>query len=130
MISFDALERPSSPNTALYCDDALCPKATPDGPSVRVPVSKEKALEVFAAFAAEQPRLRCEAGAGSDHQHWTQRTKLLGFTDDITLRFAAEGPTATRIDLYTASRKGYYDFGVNEKRLTAWQDALRRRCGA
>ena len=41
------------------------------------------------------------------------RSALLGFVDDVAFRFDSPGA----IQLRSASRTGYYDFGVNRARI-------------
>ena len=55
-----------------------------------------------------------------------QRTTFMGFTDDIVIRVAADG-TGSRIDVRSESRQGQSDFGVNAKRIRAYQEALRQK---
>jgi uncharacterized protein (DUF1499 family) len=53
----------------------------------------------------------------------TQRTTILRFTDDITIRIRprAEG---TRIDLRSASRIGSHDLGANARRIQRFADEI------
>jgi len=49
-----------------------------------------------------------------DYIHYTQRTRLLGFVDDIEFYFP-EG--AQTIQYRSSSRVGHGDMGTNEKRI-------------
>lgn len=49
----------------------------------------------------------------ADYIHATVRSAVFGFVDDVTFQFH---PNEKRIDLKSASRLGYYDFGVNGRR--------------
>ena len=42
------------------------------------------------------------------------KTKVFGFIDDVEFFFSPDKPV---IHLRSASRKGYYDFGVNRRRI-------------
>jgi uncharacterized protein (DUF1499 family) len=66
-------------------------------------------------IAADDTAGRIEA---SDRSRW------LGFTDDIVIRVAPSG-TGARIDLRSSSRQGRSDFGVNATRVRAYLAALR-----
>jgi uncharacterized protein (DUF1499 family) len=46
------------------------------------------------------------------------RTLIMGFRDDVVVRVHAEG-RGTRIDVRSASRYGFQDFGTNAKRVAA-----------
>jgi len=49
------------------------------------------------------------------------RSWLFGFVDDVSLR---SDPAAGVIQVRSASRTGYYDFGVNRTRVEALRQAL------
>jgi uncharacterized protein (DUF1499 family) len=57
-----------------------------------------------------------------------QRTTFMGFTDDVVIRIVADGP-GSRIDVRSESRQGQSDFGVNAKRIRAYEDALKQKLG-
>jgi uncharacterized protein (DUF1499 family) len=46
--------------------------------------------------------------------HAEFRSALFGFVDDVEFRM---DETAGRIDVRSASRTGYFDFGVNRRRV-------------
>jgi uncharacterized protein (DUF1499 family) len=55
-----------------------------------------------------------------------QSTLFMGFTDDIVIRIAADGP-GSRIDMRSESRQGISDFGVNANRVRGYIAALKPR---
>jgi uncharacterized protein (DUF1499 family) len=57
-----------------------------------------------------------------------QRTTFMGFTDDIVIRVAPDG-SGSRIDTRSESRQGRIDFGVNAKRVRAYEAALKQKLG-
>lgn len=57
-----------------------------------------------------------------------QRTTFMGFTDDVVIRVAADA-SGSRIDMRSESRQGRSDFGVNAKRIRAYQAALKQKLG-
>src|SRR5438105_1945064 len=69
-------------------------------------------------MAADEAAGRIEA---SDRSRW------FGFTDDIAIRIAAAG-SGSRIDLWSWSRLGRSDFGVNAARIRGY--LLKQRCCA
>jgi uncharacterized protein (DUF1499 family) len=57
-----------------------------------------------------------------------QRTTFMGFTDDVVIRVAPDG-AGSRIDVRSESRQGRSDFGVNAKRIRAYEAALKQKLG-
>ncbi len=43
---------------------------------------------------------------------------IMGFRDDVVIRIRATGAAAAKIDLRSASRYGFHDFGANAKRVS------------
>lgn len=73
----------------------------------------------FKRILANQPRTEIVAET-DDYVHATCRT-LLGFVDDLEARLSgSEGVIHVR----SASRVGYYDFGVNRARVETLRRAL------
>lgn len=71
------------------------------------------------ALVAAQPRTRIVAQDGH-YLHAEVLSPSHLFTDDLELLRAADG----RVDVRSSSRVGYYDFGVNRKRVAALRAAL------
>jgi uncharacterized protein (DUF1499 family) len=62
----------------------------------------------------------------SDYLYATFQTRMMGFVDDV--EFVANR-AQNRIDVRSASRLGYGDFGVNRKRIEAVRAALAAEAG-
>jgi uncharacterized protein (DUF1499 family) len=58
----------------------------------------------------------------------SDRSRWMGFTDDIVIRIAATG-SGTRVDVRSSSRLGRSDFGVNAARIRSYLAALRGDAG-
>jgi uncharacterized protein (DUF1499 family) len=56
-----------------------------------------------------------------DYLHAEYQSKLMGFVDDLELY---ADPAAHRIEVRSASRLGYGDFGVNRARVDALRTAF------
>ncbi len=80
----------------------------------------------FDTFVMEQPRV--ERVAGTLESGWVtyvQRSETLAFPDYITVQFFDLGDTNTStLALYSRSRYGHSDMGVNEARARAWLTSI------
>jgi uncharacterized protein (DUF1499 family) len=67
--------------------------------------------------------------SGEGHVDFLDRTLVLGFYDDVTVRLR---PLAgqTRIDVRSASRYGRHDFGANAKRIQQFAEELQAQLDA
>ncbi|MEM1267405.1 MAG: DUF1499 domain-containing protein [Pseudomonadota bacterium] len=92
-------------------------------------VSAEQLAQAFDAFVMSQPRVERVAGSlETGHLTYVQRTEALQFPDYITVQFfditAQDGAAGTAgtstLALYSRSRFGYGDMGVNEARVRDW----------
>lgn len=59
-------------------------------------------------------------GRGERNVRVEVRSAIFGFVDDVEFRFDPPG----QIQVRSASRTGYYDFGVNRRRVEAIRDAF------
>ncbi|MBA3650929.1 MAG: DUF1499 domain-containing protein [Chthoniobacterales bacterium] len=59
-----------------------------------------------------------------NYLHAACRSAVLGFTDDLEIQLRPGGST---LAVRSAARKGYYDFGVNRRRLETLRDLLQKR---
>ena len=86
-----------------------------------------KAIEARKWRIIEQTRPGGRIGIG--HIDAVDRTLIMGFPDDVTVRVR---PLAgqTRIDVRSASRYGRHDFGANARRIQAFSDELQAQLDA
>lgn len=130
MIDFLSLKKPTRPNNFLACTDDHCMAGRFDmtAPQIEAPIDQVAAA--WDRLVAALPRVEETARSADGWQReYVQRSKTFGFADRITVRFATEengADPATRVLMFSAAEKGYYDFGVNRRRVTAWLDAVRR----
>jgi uncharacterized protein (DUF1499 family) len=66
-----------------------------------------------------------DARAGELHAE--ARTLVCRFTDDVTIRVHLDGGGLTCVDLTSASRIGWYDFGTNGRRIRRFLRRLDRQ---
>lgn len=83
-----------------------------------------EALAALASAAGAEPRTRVLAGAPEEGLvTFEQRSRLVGFPDYVSVRAEPAGQGA-RVTLWSRSRYGYGDMGVNRARLERWTAAL------
>jgi len=58
-----------------------------------------------------------------NHLHYIFKSKIFGFIDDVEFLIDAQQKL---IHFRSASRTGYSDLGVNKKRMTALQEAIKK----
>lgn len=64
----------------------------------------------------------------SGHMTYVARSAVMGFPDAISVRLVPV-PGGTRVELFSRSRFGYSDLGVNKARLDRWVAAVRAQTG-
>ena len=88
--------------------------------------AREAALQALLDAIRALPRTEV-LHAGSDYVHAVQRSQLFGFADDLECELPAGEQL---IHVRSASRRGYYDFGVNRARIDRLRRAVNRRLAA
>lgn len=121
MIAFEKLKLKASPNQYLVAPEGFCPQASPHRKAPVFKVSAANLREAFVAVALAEPRVtRGASDTGLDQHDFIQRSALLGFADDVTVRFIALSPATSTLAIYSRSRMGWSDMGVNRKRIDLW----------
>lgn len=124
-IDFARLERPDSPNHWLIAPAA---QAAERSAAVPAPVFRVAALRLAGAWVdvvRRQSRTRI-LGISEDglQVEAEQRSAVFRFVDRISFRAVPLGAAESTLLAYSRSRVGYWDLGVNRRRLTAWVEAL------
>jgi len=111
-------------NQFLITPENYCgAKAQMISPTFNLPV--EELRQRWMDMIASQPRIETgKADDGIMQYNFTQRTKLLRFPDMITVRFIPLKQHCCTLAVYSRSRYGRRDFGVNKDRICTWLDAL------
>lgn len=121
MIRFEDLTLPRSPNTYLVAPEGLCRNATPHQIAPRFAAPTPAVKAAFEQVLAREPRVTAGARDEAMGQYeWVQRSALMGFPDTITARFIALGDGGSTLAIYSRSKYGYRDFGVNRARVGDW----------
>jgi uncharacterized protein (DUF1499 family) len=133
-VDFAGLERKASPNQYLVAPDGLTPRAKPDMESPVFSVPPDRLRDAFLAVIAEAPRTTLlNRSADGLRLTLVQRTALLRFPDyiDVAVQPAPGGNgDGSTIVIYSRSRFGYSDLGVNRKRVEDWMAALKTRAAS
>jgi uncharacterized protein (DUF1499 family) len=69
--------------------------------------------------------LRADEGSGLIHAE--ARTLIFSFVDDVRFKLKLDHNALTRVDMWSASRKGKGDLGTNKRRIARFYRQLDRR---
>jgi hypothetical protein len=117
------IERPATPNTALAAPEGFRPP--PDLVTPVYPLPADQLFGRVQQMAAEQPRtFLARAYPDRLQAHYVARSAVFNFPDLIAVQVLPDGPSASRLVLYSRSVYGHSDLGVNRKRLATWLAAL------
>jgi uncharacterized protein (DUF1499 family) len=86
---------------------------------LKVTVKPGDAVSAVRQLLAEQKRTRI-VGQSDDYIHAEVRSAVFRFVDDV--EFLIDGDS--RLQFRSAARTGYYDFGVNRRRMLRLRHAL------
>lgn len=118
------VSRTGRPNDYLVCPPGVC-AALPDRASRTYRVPAERLAEAWTAVVAAAPRTRpVAADPAAGLYAFEQRSALFGFRDTILVRFIPLAADRSTLAVYSRSEVGYWDLGVNRRRVEAWLAAL------
>jgi uncharacterized protein (DUF1499 family) len=100
---------PETPN----CVSSLAPMDERYVPPLRYTGNKEDAYRVLVDLIASQQRAKIVAKE-ANYVRAEYKSAIFRFVDDVEFLFSEDQPV---IDVRSASRVGYYDFGVNRRRI-------------
>lgn len=107
---------------------------TPEYPEIQphyYSADPQRVFDEAKASAQTMPRWTMEkADTSSNTVTATTQTKVLGFTDDVTIKVEPVTEFVTRVHVRSASRVGKGDFGQNARNITTFFTELDRRLGA
>jgi len=117
--------RPSSPNAYILRDAERA-----DAPAPVFPASLAETARALQAVVAGEPRVtRLVGDPNEGHVTYVQRSRLMGFPDAVSIRLEAADEGGTRVSVFSRSRFGYGDGGVNAARVNRWMAALSEALG-
>ncbi len=109
---------PQSPNHDL--------RLGPRAPVLAAPLAEVAARLDAVARGVGARIIAGDAGAG--HVTYVVRSRIMGFPDAVSVRLVpVEG--GTRAEMFSRSRYGYSDMGVNAARLDRWIAAIAAQTG-
>lgn len=117
------VERTGRPNDYLAAPDAAT-KAEPDRVLTLRSQPAGDLLFLFDSVVRPSPRVSVLAGSVQDgHITYVQRSMALGFPDYITVKTIERDGEAGLI-VWSRSRYGYSDMGVNKSRVDTWLNQI------
>jgi len=121
-IDFQQLSLPNSPNYALACPVNHCQeKATLEVPVF--PLSKSELESLTKDIMSQQPRTEFIKGS-SKQAIYVQSSRVFAFKDFIHIEFLPLGAQQSSVMILSRSETGYYDFGVNKRRVQHLVEAI------
>lgn len=118
-VNFKTLQLPSTPNYYLVCPQGYCQSASQVSSTYRL--SAAKLASQFVHWIQQQPRVRLVASDLATMQYtFIQRSKIFRFPDYIYLQFIPLSDETATLAIYSRSKYGYSDMGVNRKRVQSW----------
>ena len=103
-------------------------KAYPDLAPMVLKAPREKVFAAAQGALASMGLDLVEADAAQGRVEATATSLLFGFKDDVVVRVADVGG-GTKVDVRSKSRVGRNDFGMNARRIRAFQEKLRAAVG-
>jgi len=125
MLDFALLVLTEKPNQYLVCPQDFCPKAAAhrEAPVYDVPAAKLR--EAWVKVVGAQPRTKLlEENAERLAYEYVQRSAIFRYPDFVSVKFLPLGENQSTLAIYSRSKYGYSDLGVNKKRIDSWLDLL------
>ncbi|MBX3492047.1 MAG: DUF1499 domain-containing protein [Parvibaculum sp.] len=128
-MDFQTLRLTAKPNQYLVAPEGLCAQAKPYLAAPEYAIAPTALRAIFRDIALAQPRVvQTGADEATLTDTYVQRSAFLGFPDTITVRFLTVGTGRSSLAIYSRSRYGYSDLGVNKARIDAWLRDLASKC--
>ncbi|MGB0920914.1 MAG: DUF1499 domain-containing protein [Alphaproteobacteria bacterium] len=125
IMDFSALVLHEKPNQYLVCNADICPKAEAhrEAPVFDMPAAALRAA--WAKVVGNQPRTTLlESDDTQLADEYVQRSALFRYPDFVSVRFVDLEQGGSTVAIYSRSKYGYSDLGVNQKRIDSWLDQL------
>lgn len=131
LTDFARLSLPASPNRWLIAPQGITPGAA-DEPAAVYDVSPDRLATAWIAVVREQPRTRIVAVSTDGLRIAAeQKSAVFGFVDRISFQaMALPALPGSTLAAYSRAETGYWDLGVNRRRLRAWLAELKAKLDA
>lgn len=124
MIDFATLEKRREPSRWLVAPAGLCRAAAPDGDAPVFDARPDRVIAALAAVLGDRPRTAL-LERGDDALEAEERSALFRFRDRISARAVPLEDARTALALYSRSTVGYWDIGVNRRRVRDLAERVR-----
>ncbi len=119
MLDFQQLIRPNKPNNYLLADKEDSPRTRADTVSPVFHASADEVCDALLAVMYKLPRTTLVDSDDNTNQYeFIQKSFLFKFPDTISALVIATGEKEARLVVYSSSKFGYSDLGVNRKRVS------------
>jgi hypothetical protein len=122
---FQHLVVPNTPTYCLACPDKYC-NITPNIISPVYSVSAADLYDYFNRMVSKNSDINFVYDIPEQGQFGlVAYSPVFRFPDDITIQFIALSESTSTVAVYSQSRYGFYDFGMNKRRLENWLAELK-----
>lgn len=122
-LDFASFKKTWRPNQCLALPRGFLSAETPDMESPVFQASVQQVHAAWLAVIASQPRTR-RLRETANQIEVVQTTAIMRFPDTITMRTIDLGDGRSSVGVFSRSRYGIRDFGVNAARVRDWLQAL------
>lgn len=124
-LDFATLKKAESPNRWLVAPDGFLDASAPDAPAPRFEASASEVYEaLLQVIDAERAYSDLETDRAARRIAFVATVPVFGFKDDVDIAVIEDTGTTT-LAIYSRSRVGYSDFGVNKRRVETIISRLR-----
>ncbi|NRA29288.1 MAG: DUF1499 domain-containing protein [Parvularculaceae bacterium] len=129
MIDFKTLQKTPKPNQWLVAPDGLLEQETADAPAPTFSHDSSALFVAVSAFVKDLPRTsEIKADPEGMSISYVATVPVFGFKDDVDITvLSADG--GSTLAVYSRSRVGYSDFGVNKRRVDGLLEAITAKLG-
>jgi len=119
-MDFTSIDLPASPNNYLVCSTDICTGAEADEASPVYDAEPDTVVEEVRAYLNALPRTDIlDEGAPGQALHAVVSSLVFRFKDDVYVLVLSNGQDRSHVAVYSQSRVGYWDLGVNKRRVRA-----------
>jgi len=124
-LDFKHLMLKGSPNEYLVAPDGLCENAVPHRPADMYDVPSSELRDAIMHVISRQSRVElCGMDEDAKAFEFVHYSPVLNFQDFVSVRVIPHGHKQSTIAIFSRSKTGYYDFGVNRNRVETWLEDL------